>query len=83
MCARENRAGDANQSPGELISTARKRAGLTQSEMAKKLGTDEVTWRAYEKNIVEPSLSVLHRIARILNIDAKEIQDAYARHFEE
>ena len=82
MCALAKRREDARQSPGELISQARKRVGLTESEMAKKLGTNVITCRAYEKNIAEPSSSVLYRIAQLLNIDLKEIQDAYTRYWQ-
>ena len=83
MCPLEKLSENARQSPGELISEARKRAGLTESEMAKKLDTDQVTYRVYEKNIVEPPSPVLYRIAHLLNIDPKEIQDAYARYWQE
>ena len=80
MCPLEKRSGDARQSPGELIIEARKRAGLTESEMARKLELDEVTYRAYEKDIVEPPPSALRRIAHLLSIDPKEIPHAYARY---
>ncbi len=83
MCPLKKRSEDARQSPGELISEARKRAGLTESEMAKKLDTDKVTYRAYEENIVEPPSSVKYRIAHLLGVNPKEIQDAYARYWKE
>ena len=76
----EKRPEDARQSPGELIREARKRAGLTLREMAKKLDTDEATCRAYEKHIVKPPPSALYKIAHLLNIDPKEIPDAYTRY---
>ena len=66
-----------------MISEARKRAGLTQVEIARKLDTDQVTYKAFEKNIVEPPSSVLRRIAHLLNIDPKEIQDTYTRYRKE
>ena len=83
MCPLKKPPEAARESPGKLISAARKRAGLTESEMAKKLGTDKVTYRAYEKDIVKPPSPVLVRIAHLLNIDPKEIQDAYARYWQE
>ena len=83
MCPLEKRPEDVRHSPGGLISAARKRAGLTESEMAKEFGTNEVRFRAYEKNVVEPPSSVLFKIAHLLDIDPKEIKDAYARYSEE
>ena len=70
-------------SPGELISQARKRAGLTEREMVRRLGTDQVTYKAYENNIVKPASSVLLRITHLLDIDSKEIEDAYVRYWQE
>lgn len=79
----KKRPADAKQSPGELIKAARMRAGLTEREMVRRLGTDQVTYKAYENNIVKPASSVLLRITHLLDIDSKEIEDAYVRYWQE
>ena len=74
------RSEDAGRSQGEWMIEARKRAGLTEREMARKLNLAEVKYRVYEKDIVQPPPLVLHRIAHLLNINLEEIPDAGARY---
>ena len=72
---------------GERIKLARKQNGLTQSELAKKLGVAVVTIGQYERDVREPRLEQQRRIADALNVtigylqgyesfEAKQILDA-------
>jgi len=54
---------------GERIKIARKKAGLTQGELAKKVGITYPTLNKYEKNHRVPNSQILDRIARELNCD--------------
>lgn len=53
---------------GNSIKNARKAAGLTQEELAKELGINRATISKYEKGMIEPSISQLNKIAKILNM---------------
>ncbi|MGN0290923.1 MAG: helix-turn-helix domain-containing protein [Lachnospiraceae bacterium] len=54
---------------GEKIKRARKASGLTQREMAKKLGLAYSTYSNYENNHREPDLDTINKICAILGID--------------
>jgi SOS-response transcriptional repressor LexA len=58
-----------DNSLGDRIKIARKKAGLTQGELAKKVGITYPTLNKYEKNRRVPNSQVLDRIARELNCD--------------
>jgi len=47
-----------------LIETARKRCGLSQSELARRAGTSQPTLSAYEHGAKSPTLAVLDRLIR-------------------
>jgi len=55
---------------GERIKKARKNAGLSQEELAKKLKIGKRTLIDYEKDETEPKPSTLIKIAEICNTDA-------------
>jgi len=52
----------------ELVYTARTRAGLTQTELARRMGTQQSVISAVENGGQVPSVSTLWRIARALNL---------------
>ena len=52
---------------GEVIKQARKKAGLTQKELAIAIGCAEVTIRQYESNRREPSYEMCCKLESILN----------------
>ena len=62
--------GEKNMSFGERLKKARFDKGLTQKELADKIGVRQTTVTRYEKNINFPSRSVLETIAKKLEIDA-------------
>ncbi|ARD42476.1 helix-turn-helix domain-containing protein [Actinomyces gaoshouyii] len=53
----------------ELVYTARTRAGLTQAELADRMGSTQSVISAVENGGQVPSVSTLWRIAHALNLD--------------
>ena len=58
---------------GERIKLHRKEKGLTQKELASKLGIAEITLRQYENNKREPNNNMLINIANTLNIKLADL----------
>lgn len=58
---------------GENIKKYRKEKGLTQKELADKIGKDFSTVQKYELNISQPPIDVLNRIADTLDIDVSKL----------
>lgn len=54
---------------GILIKQKRKAAGLTQEELAQKIGCATITIRQYESGKREPSIIVLGKLANALDVD--------------
>jgi ribosome-binding protein aMBF1 (putative translation factor) len=48
----------------KAVIAARNRAGLTQTELAEKMGTTQPAVARMESGRVQPSLQTLHRLAR-------------------
>ena len=53
---------------GTQIKAARNRAGLTQKELAAKAGVAAITIQQYERDVREPKLEQLQRIADALDV---------------
>ena len=51
---------------GEMIKTARLKAGLTQKELGERMGTSESAISKLEKRKTTPNLQTLERIAKAL-----------------
>lgn len=51
------------------IREARKLAGITQEDLANKLNVNRATISKYESGAIEPSISQLKKIAKILGVD--------------
>ncbi len=56
---------------GEIIRQARDKAGLTQEEMAKRLGISLIKYRQIEHETIIPEKELLEKIEKILNIKLK------------
>lgn len=54
----------------------RKRAGITQNELAAKLGINRATISKYESGAIEPSILQLKNIANILHVDFYDLIDS-------
>ncbi len=54
---------------GELIKAARKKAGMTQAELAQKLGISYVGVSQWERGLRNPKIETLNRIAAALGLE--------------
>ena len=61
---------------GTLIKERRKAAGLTQKQLAQKIGKAEITVRQYEKGGIKPSLETKIAIANALNFAYSDYESA-------
>ena len=62
---------------GETMKRARKKAGLTQKELAEKAGLALITIQQYERNVREPRLDNIKKIANILNLSFHELDPLF------
>ncbi|MGY0425809.1 MAG: helix-turn-helix domain-containing protein [Polaribacter sp.] len=53
---------------GQLLKNARKEAGITQFELANRLGVDEAYVSRIENGKLEPAISVFYKIASALGL---------------
>lgn len=60
---------------GDNIRCLRKKAKLTQKELAQKIGVNEVTIRSYERGKYKPKNEILFRLTKALNCNINEILD--------
>lgn len=58
---------------GELIKAARKKAGMTQAQLAEKLGISYVGVSQWENDLRNPKLDTLQRIASALGVPVQEL----------
>lgn len=65
---------------GNLISVARRDAGLSQRELARRAGTSQATLCAYESGKKSPGLDTLARIVRAAGQDLRIQVVAYDDH---
>jgi transcriptional regulator with XRE-family HTH domain len=53
---------------GENIAIIRKKKKISQSELAKRVGTIAVTIGRYERNEIKPSIDIANKIASVLDV---------------
>ena len=53
----------------DQLATARRAAGITQSELAKKAGLSRTTVQRIEAGAVDPSVGTLLSLARVLGLE--------------
>lgn len=58
---------------GNRIKEYRKKAKLSQKELAQKIGKGYSTVQKYELNLTQPPIDVLNKIADVLNIGASAL----------
>ena len=56
---------------GQVIEQARKKAAITQTELAKKIGTDKVYISQIEAGEIDPTVSTFYRIASALGLNVE------------
>ncbi len=57
---------------GEIIQTKRKKAGLTQKQLAEKVGVAAITIQQYERNVREPKFEMLVKISEARSCSPQE-----------
>lgn len=62
---------------GNFIKEQRTKMGLTQEEVAKKLGISQVAYGRYELGLREPNFALLLRISEVLDFKPGEFFDNY------
>ena len=58
---------------GTRLRSLRERAGMTQAELAQKIGTDRSTLSRWERNFILPGLTTVEQLAMILSVSAAEL----------
>jgi transcriptional regulator with XRE-family HTH domain len=65
---------------GEFIRNKRTERGMTQGEVAKKLGTTQQAYGRYEQGLREPEFDIMIQISAILDFKPSEFFDGYMAH---
>lgn len=58
---------------GKNVKEAREKAGLTQEELAEKIGLHASSVSRIERGVANPTHSILDSIRKLLKMDASEI----------
>ncbi len=58
---------------GDNLKRFRQREALTQAELAKKAGIAEVTLSRIERNVADPHMSTIRKLADVLNVHPREL----------
>lgn len=68
----------ANQSMGEIISTLRKEKGMTQKDIADKLGITDKAVSKWERDVAFPDTATIPKLAEILGVSVEDLLQAKA-----
>lgn len=68
----------AYKSMGEIISTLRREKGMTQKDIADKLGITDKAVSKWERDIAFPDTATIPKLAEILEINVEELVQAKA-----
>ena len=68
----------AYKSMGEIISTLRREKGMTQKDIADKLGITDKAVSKLERDIAFPDTATIPKLAEILEINVEELMQAKA-----
>lgn len=61
---------------GEIIASKRKELGLTQLELAEKMFVTDKAVSKWERNLANPDIQSINKLAEILNISVNELLNA-------
>jgi transcriptional regulator with XRE-family HTH domain len=53
---------------GKVLAAARRRRGLTQAELAERMGTSRRVISYYEREVGNPNIETLNKISEVLNV---------------
>lgn len=79
---RETRRYTGSMGPVQQIREGRRRAGLTQAELARRVGTSQPAINRYERGVASPSDATLRRILQACDTDRRP-SDALRDHRDE
>ena len=65
-----------NNTMGQTISALRKERGMTQKDLAEKLGITDKAVSKWERDVACPDISLLPKLAQILGISVDELMRA-------
>lgn len=68
----------ASTSMGEIISTLRKEKGMTQKDIADKLGITDKAVSKWERDVAFPDTAAIPKLAEILGVSVEELMQAKA-----
>ena len=68
----------ASTSMGEIISTLRKEKGMTQKDIADKLGITDKAVSKWERDVAFPDTATIPKLAEILGVSGEELMQAKA-----
>lgn len=68
----------ANRSMGEIIAALRKEKGMTQKDIADKLGITDKAVSKWERNIAFPDTATIPKLAEILGVSVEDLLQAKA-----
>jgi transcriptional regulator with XRE-family HTH domain len=58
---------------GDNLKRLRQREAFTQAELADQAGIAEVTLSRIERNVAEPHMSTIRKLARVLNVHPRDL----------
>ncbi len=67
------------QTMGEIISTLRKEKGMTQKELAEKMGVTDKAVSKWERNLSCPDISSIPHLAEVLEVSVEDLMDVKPR----
>ena len=68
---------------GQSIQKKRKSLGMTQKELAEKVGVATITIQQYERNVREPKFEIVKRIAKALGVSQFDLLRPVMEHDED
>ncbi|MBQ8236825.1 MAG: helix-turn-helix transcriptional regulator [Oscillospiraceae bacterium] len=68
----------ANKSMGEIISALRKEKGMTQKDIADKLGVTDKAVSKWERDVAFPDTATIPKLAEILGVSVEDLMQAKA-----
>jgi transcriptional regulator with XRE-family HTH domain len=69
----------ARESFGTRLRSLREPAGISQSELAKKIGSDQSYVSRWERNATQPEIAMVERLAAVLGVTAVELLTGHSQ----
>ena len=69
----------SNKSMGEMISSLRKKKGMTQTDLAEKMNVTDKAVSKWERNLSYPDVNSIPKLAEILGTTVEELLNAQSK----